>query len=202
MLVINQPDAVSNIAVPMLDTKLTVHMTVKAKWLKGPQRDGAGSAGVKAIVTNRALFASTRVLACEMNFLLVWSAQKFDGESKTVSPNLAIRCQRGTHLTLAKAFSYAHSESKLPRKCSSVSVAPAWRSSRKQKSGTAPCRCRFEPLNARSVTSIPTRPRLYCFSDWRGIVLRRRLIRDKLELGHHDGQARGEASNDKIGSIV
>ena len=71
MLVINQPYAVSNIAVPMLDNKLTVHMTVKARWLKGPQRDGAGSAGVKAIVTDRARSAPT----CPP----VWSARKSYG---------------------------------------------------------------------------------------------------------------------------
>ena len=79
MLVINQPEAVSNIAVPILDTKLTVHMTVKAKWLNGPQREGAGSAGVKAIVTDRTGLAPTRVLACEMHALAVWSPRKFDG---------------------------------------------------------------------------------------------------------------------------
>ena len=79
MLVINQPDAVSNIAVPILDTKLTVHMTVKAKWLKGPHLDGAGSAGVIAIVTDRARLASTRGLACAMRSLSVWSPRKCDG---------------------------------------------------------------------------------------------------------------------------
>jgi hypothetical protein len=79
MLLIKQPDAVSNIAVPILDTKLTVHMTVKAKWLKGPHFDGAGSAGVKAIVTDRARLAPTRGLACEMHSLSVWSPRKFDG---------------------------------------------------------------------------------------------------------------------------
>jgi hypothetical protein len=62
MLVINQPDAVSNIAVPMLDTRLTVHRTVKAKWLNGPQRDGATSVGVEAIVTERAQSLATRAL--------------------------------------------------------------------------------------------------------------------------------------------
>jgi hypothetical protein len=65
--------------VPILDTKLTVHMTVKARWLKGPQRDGAGSAGVKAIVTDRTRLAPTRLLACEMHALPVPSPRKFDG---------------------------------------------------------------------------------------------------------------------------
>ena len=41
-LVINQPDAVSNIAVPTFETKLAVHITVKARWLNGPHREGAG----------------------------------------------------------------------------------------------------------------------------------------------------------------
>jgi hypothetical protein len=49
MLVINQPDAVSNIAVPMFYTRVILHRTVKAKWLKGPQRDVAGPEGVEAM---------------------------------------------------------------------------------------------------------------------------------------------------------
>jgi hypothetical protein len=110
MLVINQPEAVSNIAVPILDTKLTVHMTVKAKWLKGPQRDGAGSAGVKAIVTERTQWAPICVLAREMHALPVRSPRKFDGQSNTVRPNPAIRCQRSSDPTLEGAFSQTRSE--------------------------------------------------------------------------------------------
>jgi hypothetical protein len=65
MLVINQPDAVSNIAVPTSETTLTLHMTVKAKWLNGPQRDGAASLRVEAIVTERARFLANRARVCE-----------------------------------------------------------------------------------------------------------------------------------------
>jgi hypothetical protein len=35
-LVINQPDAVSNIAVPTFETRLAVRITVKARWMNGP----------------------------------------------------------------------------------------------------------------------------------------------------------------------
>ena len=41
-LVINQPDAVSNIAVPTFETKLAVHITVNARCPNGPHREGAG----------------------------------------------------------------------------------------------------------------------------------------------------------------
>ena len=44
-LVINQPDAVSNIAVPTFDNTLAVHMTVNTTEPKGPRREGAGSIG-------------------------------------------------------------------------------------------------------------------------------------------------------------
>jgi hypothetical protein len=49
-LVINQPDAVSNIAVPTFETRLAVHITVNARWLNGPHREGAGAAGAAAVV--------------------------------------------------------------------------------------------------------------------------------------------------------
>src|SRR5271169_2774359 len=45
-LVISQPDAVSNMAVPTFDKTLAVHMTVNATEPKAPQRDGADSATV------------------------------------------------------------------------------------------------------------------------------------------------------------
>jgi hypothetical protein len=61
MLVINQPDAGSNIAVPMLDTKLTVHRTVKAKCLNGPQGDSGSSACAE---TKVAFSAKGTVKAC------------------------------------------------------------------------------------------------------------------------------------------
>jgi hypothetical protein len=51
-LVINQPEAVSNIAVPTFETKLAVHITVNAKWLNGPHREGVGAAGAAAVVTS------------------------------------------------------------------------------------------------------------------------------------------------------
>src|SRR5271157_357333 len=44
-LVISQPDAVSNMAVPTFDMTLAVHMTVNATWLKGPHREGTGWVG-------------------------------------------------------------------------------------------------------------------------------------------------------------
>jgi hypothetical protein len=49
-LVINQPDAVSNIAVPTFETKLAVHITVNARCPNGPHREGAGSVGGAAVV--------------------------------------------------------------------------------------------------------------------------------------------------------
>jgi hypothetical protein len=49
-LVINQPDAVSNIAVPTFETRLAVHTTVNARWLNDPHREGAGSVGTAAVV--------------------------------------------------------------------------------------------------------------------------------------------------------
>jgi hypothetical protein len=49
-LVINQPDAVSNIAVPTFETRLGVRITVKARWMNGPQREGAGVVGAAAVV--------------------------------------------------------------------------------------------------------------------------------------------------------
>ena len=45
-LVISQPDAVSNMAVPTFDRTLAVHMTVNATEPKAPQREGAGPATV------------------------------------------------------------------------------------------------------------------------------------------------------------
>src|SRR5271156_328140 len=45
-LVISQPDAVSNMAVPTFDKTLAVHMTVNAREPKAPQREGADSATV------------------------------------------------------------------------------------------------------------------------------------------------------------
>ena len=47
---INQPDAVSNIAVPTFETRLAVHITVNARWLNDPHREGAGSGGATAVV--------------------------------------------------------------------------------------------------------------------------------------------------------
>ena len=44
-LVISQPDAVSNMAVPTFDMTLAVHMTVNTTWLKGPHREGTGWVG-------------------------------------------------------------------------------------------------------------------------------------------------------------
>jgi integrase len=49
-LVINQPDAVSNIAVPTFETRLVVHITVKARRLNGPHRERAGAVGAAAVV--------------------------------------------------------------------------------------------------------------------------------------------------------
>jgi hypothetical protein len=49
-LVINQPDAVSNIAVPTFETRLAVHITVNARWLNGPHREGAGTVGAVTVV--------------------------------------------------------------------------------------------------------------------------------------------------------
>src|SRR5271166_3206450 len=46
-LVISQPDAVSNIAVPMFDRTLAVHMTVNATELNAPQREGTGAVTVR-----------------------------------------------------------------------------------------------------------------------------------------------------------
>jgi hypothetical protein len=48
--VINQPDAVSNIAVPTFETRLAIHITVNARWLNGPHPEGAGSVGAAAVV--------------------------------------------------------------------------------------------------------------------------------------------------------
>jgi hypothetical protein len=45
-LVISQPDAVSNMAVPTFDKTLAVHMTVNARELKAPQREEADSTTV------------------------------------------------------------------------------------------------------------------------------------------------------------
>jgi hypothetical protein len=45
-LVISQPDAVSNTAVPTFDRTLAVHMTVNATELNAPQREGAGAVTV------------------------------------------------------------------------------------------------------------------------------------------------------------
>jgi hypothetical protein len=47
-LVINQPEPVSNIAVPTLETIVAVQITVKATWLNAPQREGADSADATA----------------------------------------------------------------------------------------------------------------------------------------------------------
>src|SRR5580700_1319535 len=49
-LVINQPEAVSNIAVPTFETRLAVHITVNARWLNGPHREGAGAVGAAAVI--------------------------------------------------------------------------------------------------------------------------------------------------------
>ena len=51
-LVISQPDAVSNIAVPTLEKMLAVQITVKAAWLKAPHRDAERSVGVAAGVNS------------------------------------------------------------------------------------------------------------------------------------------------------
>src|ERR1700691_4647067 len=48
-LVINQPDAVSNIAVPTFETRLAVHITVNARCPKGPHREDAGLVGAAAV---------------------------------------------------------------------------------------------------------------------------------------------------------
>jgi hypothetical protein len=53
--VINQPDAVSNIAVPTFETKLAVHITVKARCPNGPHREGAGSVDAAAVVRSEPL---------------------------------------------------------------------------------------------------------------------------------------------------
>ena len=45
-LVISQPDAVSNMAVPTFDKTLAVHMTVNATEPKAPQREGAGCVAI------------------------------------------------------------------------------------------------------------------------------------------------------------
>jgi hypothetical protein len=54
-LVINQPDAVSNIAVPTFETRLAVHITVNARWLNGPHRERAGAVGAAAVVRSEPL---------------------------------------------------------------------------------------------------------------------------------------------------
>ena len=48
-LVISQPDAVSNMAVPTFDRTLAVQMTVKATEPKAPRREGAGRVGAAAL---------------------------------------------------------------------------------------------------------------------------------------------------------
>jgi hypothetical protein len=58
-LVISQPEAVSNIAVPTFETRLAVQMTVNAAWLNGPQREGAGSVGAAAAVRSALKLFST-----------------------------------------------------------------------------------------------------------------------------------------------
>ena len=40
-LVMNQPVAVSNIAIPTFETMLAVHMTTNAEWANAPQRCGS-----------------------------------------------------------------------------------------------------------------------------------------------------------------
>ena len=63
-LVISQPDAVSNMAVPTFDRTLAVHMTVNAIEPKAPQREGAGCATLAErfwfalkVIYSRRLFA-------------------------------------------------------------------------------------------------------------------------------------------------
>src|ERR1700729_149697 len=56
-LVINQPEAVSNIAVPTFETVLAVHITVNARWLNGPHREGVGAAGAAAVVRSAPVMA-------------------------------------------------------------------------------------------------------------------------------------------------
>jgi hypothetical protein len=46
-LVISQPEAVSDIAMPVSATVLAIHIAAKAGWLKAPHRPGAGSIGVE-----------------------------------------------------------------------------------------------------------------------------------------------------------
>jgi hypothetical protein len=70
-------------AVPMLETTLTLHMTVKAKWLNGPQRDGVASLGVEAIVTERPRLAATLALVCGMNCLGSGSSRQFANQQIT-----------------------------------------------------------------------------------------------------------------------
>ena len=54
-LVISQPDAVSNIAVPTFEMTLAVQITVNAKWPKAPHRDADNSVGAAAGVRSSVL---------------------------------------------------------------------------------------------------------------------------------------------------
>src|SRR5271165_1411308 len=58
-LVINQPDAVSNMAVPTFDRALAVHITVNATEPKAPQREGAGCVGAADEVGSALKFISS-----------------------------------------------------------------------------------------------------------------------------------------------
>ena len=60
-LVISQPDAVSNIAVPTFDRTLAVQITVNATELNAPQREGAGWAEPVDVVRSALKFVSSGV---------------------------------------------------------------------------------------------------------------------------------------------
>ena len=62
-LVISQPDAVSNIAVPTFDKTLAAHMTVNATEPKAPQREGAGCATIAEGFWSALKFVYSRDLA-------------------------------------------------------------------------------------------------------------------------------------------
>ena len=60
-LVISQPDAVSNIAVPTFDRTLAVQITVNVTELNAPQREGAGWAEPVDVVRSALKFVSSGV---------------------------------------------------------------------------------------------------------------------------------------------
>src|ERR1700722_10370059 len=74
-LVINQPDAVSNIAVPTFETKLAVHITVNARCPNGPHREGAGSVVAAASVRSEPKRISRRKIRAPQSDLSIYLEQ-------------------------------------------------------------------------------------------------------------------------------